>query len=131
MRQCVTRNPPPFPKKPYPPGMDGEAIFFTGHRYRYPHLNGIDMYMAHHPVKHDTVLWKKMQKSANSSVKCTRKSIHKDCAAKSHVKPNNSMLCKVFREPLEPCCKKLHKTQHWLQCNSCQKFRLTCSHHRS
>ena len=55
--------------------------------------------MAHHPVKYDTVLWKKMPKSTNSSVKCTRKSIHKDCAAKSHAKPNNSMLCKVFGSP--------------------------------
>ena len=54
--------------------------------------------MAHHPVKNDTVLWKK-KKIANSSVMFFLKSIQKDCAAKSHVKPNNSMLCKVFREP--------------------------------
>ena len=86
--------------------------------------------MAHHPVKYDTVLWKK-KKICQFKCHVFLKSIQKDCAAKSHVKPNNSMLCKVFREPLEPCCKKLHKTQHWLQCNSCQKFRLTCSHHRS
>ena len=45
--------------------------------------------MAHHPVKYDTVLWKK-KKICQFKCHVFLKSIQKDCAAKSHVKPNNS-----------------------------------------
>ena len=54
--------------------------------------------MAHHPVKYDTVLWKK-KKICQFKCHVFLKSIQKDCAAKSHVNLTTQCYARFFGNP--------------------------------